>query len=194
MSSDAAKSNMREQARARRIDISRTAGPESSLRLAENAIGVLSRLSLPARPTIAGYWPVGSEIDVRPLMARVVEAGMRCALPVVESQTTPLSFRDWHPDRSLVNGPLGTRQPDADCKTVTPDVVFTPLVAFDSAGYRVGQGGGYYDRTLQSLRKKGRVVAVGVAFEAQRVGVVVKDAHDQRLDWIVTEAGAARFE
>lgn len=189
MTVDAAKSALRERARDRRRLAAREAGPGAGRLIADFAMALLPTIALPPRPVVAGYWPAGSEADVRPLLERASGAGLRCALPVVESRSTPLSFRAWRPGAELVDGALGTRQPDDGCETVRPDVVLTPLLAFDAAGYRLGLGGGYYDRTLAALRAAGRVAVIGIGFAGQRMDAVPREDHDQRLDWIVTEAG-----
>jgi 5-formyltetrahydrofolate cyclo-ligase len=90
----------------------------------------------------------------------------------------------------LVDGPFGTREPPAGTPELPPEVLILPLVAFDRRGYRLGYGGGYYDRTLAVLRRQGRALAVGVGFAAQEVVAVPCGRHDQRLDWIVTEREA----
>lgn len=193
MNSDMQKNVSRDRARARRKIAVREAGPGTGDRIAAFGMEVLGQSALPSRPVVAGYWPLGSEADVRPLLARVHGAGMRCVLPVVRARTSPLFFRAWSPGDTLVDGLLGTPQPDGEHETLRPDVILTPLLAFDGVGYRLGQGGGYYDRTLDALRAEGRVVAVGIALEAQRQDAVPRGPHDQRLDWVVTEAGAYRF-
>ena len=193
MARDDPKPALRERARSLRRKAMQDAGPDGGRRMAEHGMGVITKLSLPARPVVAGYWPVGAEADVRPLLEQAATTGMHCALPVVQSRSTPLLFRLWDRKTELVSGAHGTLQPDSTNETVTPDVVLTPLLAFDRVGFRLGQGGGYYDRTLADLRTQGRVVVIGIAFKAQEVDVVPRAPHDQPLDWIVTEVGARRF-
>ena len=154
----------------------------------EHGIGV------PAGAVVAGYWTTGDELDVRPLLAALDDAGYRCALPVAAAPGAVLVFRRWRTGDVLTAGRSGVMEPGADVEAVTPDVVITPLLAFDRSGYRLGYGAGYYDRTLRALRGAGPVVAVGVGFAAQGVDAVPHDAADERLDWMVTEAGAVRIE
>jgi len=98
-----------------------------------------------------------------------------------------LGFRRWRPGDELEDAALGTRQPTADKPWGNPDFVLAPLLAFDGRGYRLGQGGGYYDRTLAQLQASADVVSIGIAYSCQQVDKVPHSAHDRRLDWIVTE-------
>ena len=142
---------------------------------------------------VAGYWPIRDELDCRPLLANLAEIGWECALPVVIDDNGPLVFRRWRLDEALVPGRFGIAEPCALCPAVTPDVVLVPMLAFDRNGHRLGHGAGYYDRTLAELRRRHpAVLAVGLAFAAQEVHALPAEPHDQRLDWIVTEAGACR--
>ncbi len=140
---------------------------------------------------VAGYWPVGDELDTRPLMAALDATGYVCALPVVTECDPALVFRRWRRDDALAAGRYGIMQPHAGAARITPDVVLTPLLAFDATGYRLGYGAGYYDRTLRRLRMEGNVTAIGICYAAQAVDDVPHDGGDERLDWIVTEDGAA---
>jgi len=142
--------------------------------------------------TISIFWPMGSEIDTRPLIMALSDAGHTTALPVVTAKESPLIFRAWRRGDPLVDGGFGTSIPDDDAPEVLPDILFVPLLSFDDAGYRLGYGGGFYDRTLLKLRTEGRADAVGVAFSAQRVDTVIRGPHDQPLDWMATELGVQR--
>ena len=139
---------------------------------------------------LAGYMPMRTEID--PLPARSAHQGL-VGVPVIMAAATPLKFREWGPGVAMVAGEFGALIP-AEGAWVTPQVVIVPLLAFDSRGFRLGYGGGFYDRTLQGLRAKGPVLAIGFAFAAQEVDAVPTDDFDQRLDLIVTEAGPRWFE
>ncbi len=139
---------------------------------------------------VAGYWPLRQEIDVLPLLTRLRGRGCRIALPVVPGPRRPLTFRTWRAGTKLETGPFGTRHPGGGAATVVPDLVLVPLLAFDRTGFRLGYGGGYYDRTLALLRKKrSRIVAFGVAYAGQEVAAVPRDRFDQPLDGILTERG-----
>ncbi len=134
---------------------------------------------------VSGYVPLRDEIDPLPALAGF--AGPLC-LPVVPGRGVALRFRRWAPGAALVPAGFGTQEP-ASGAWCDPEVLVVPLLAFDRRGYRLGYGGGYYDRTLAGLRAAGPVLAVGFAFAAQEVAAVPRDDHDQRLDLIVTEAG-----
>jgi 5-formyltetrahydrofolate cyclo-ligase len=138
-----------------------------------------------AGAVLAGFLPIRSEIDPRPAMA--AHAGPVC-VPVMLGPGRPLMFRAWTPDAPLVPGGFGTMVPAAGAFLV-PRVLIVPLLAFDRAGYRLGYGGGFYDRTLAALRARGPVTAIGFAFAAQEVPAVPHEPTDAPLDLIVTEAG-----
>lgn len=149
--------------------------------------------ALPKESVVAGYWAIGDEIDVRPLMRHLIDRGHLCALPVVTGPDRPLAFRAWTPDAEMEVGPLGTRHPAAG-EDIVPDVLLLPLLAYDDDGYRLGWGGGYYDRTLEALRQtKPGVLAVGAAFAGQRLDRLPRGPYDQPLDWILTEKGLLRI-
>ena len=145
--------------------------------------------ALPAPAVAAFCWPIKHEPDVRPLLAAWARNGVRTALPVVMATEQPLAFREWTPETPLAADRYGIPTPTAG-EWLTPDLILLPLNGFDAAGYRLGYGGGYFDRTLAALVP--RPLAVGVGFEINRVDSIRPEAHDQRLDWIVTENGAFR--
>jgi len=136
--------------------------------------------------TVAFCWPIRNEADIRPAMIDWLQQGGRVALPVVTESEAPLAFRAWTPQTPLIPDRYGIPTPDAG-EWLTPEVLLLPLNAFDAAGYRLGYGGGYFDRTLAALVP--RPLAIGVGFEFNRVPSIRPQAHDQRLDWIATEAG-----
>lgn len=136
---------------------------------------------------VAGFHPIGSEIDVLPVLAGFAGAGWTTALPVTDGPARPLSFGAWQPGDPLDPGRYGVACPPAGSPAVVPQLLLVPLLAFDRQGYRLGYGGGYYDRTLAALRRSSpAVLAVGVAFAEQEVETVPADDRDQRLDAIVT--------
>jgi len=139
---------------------------------------------------IAGFVPIRSEINPLPVMVDLAADGP-VAVPVVEGAGQPLSFKQWRPGCRMAPGPFGAAVP-VEGAVLVPEVLIVPLVAFDRRGGRLGYGGGYYDRTLQERRAKGRVLAVGYAYGAQEVDAVPVSPLDQNLDWIVTERGAIR--
>ena len=155
----------------------------------------LAALPLPflgeAPGIVAGYHPTAREFDCLPLMQRLARDGWTLALPVVIGEA-PLVFHRWSFGEPLVRGQRGMMQP-AGGEIVRPALLLIPLLAFDARGYRLGYGGGHYDRTLDALRRQGRALAIGVAFDAQEVAQLPVGPHDQRLDWMLTPSGAKRF-
>jgi 5-formyltetrahydrofolate cyclo-ligase len=155
-----------------------------------HAVAILTEfLSDHSGKTLSGYMPMRTEID--PLAAMARHHGL-VGVPVIIGKGQPLRFREWTPTAKMVEGTFKALIPEEGA-WVEPEVLIVPLLAFDSRGYRLGYGGGFYDRTLEGLRAKGPVVAVGYAFAAQEVEEVPIDATDQRLDAVVTERGVTVF-
>ena len=142
-------------------------------------------------PTIvAGYWPVRSEIDILPLLYALQEKGVRLCLPITGPAGTPLSFHHWAYGTALDIGRFGIQQPFPDAEQVFPDVICVPLLAFDSKCQRLGYGGGYYDRTLMTLRAEGhKVAAVGFAYAGQQIDDLVVGPYDEPMDKVLTPEG-----
>lgn len=187
----AAKRKLRETARARRAAIDAALRASAARAVARH---VLDAVPIPKGAVVSGYWPIGDELDIRPLLAALDRRGHPLCLPVVTGRGQPLVFRAWRPGDALTPAPFGTRVPPEDAPERVPHALLVPLLAFDKAGYRLGYGGGFYDRTLARLRASDpATLAVGVAFAAQEVAAVPHAATDERLDWIVTERGARRI-
>jgi 5,10-methenyltetrahydrofolate synthetase len=142
-----------------------------------------------AAVTLAFCWPVRREYDARPLAGRLRDLGARTALPVVVAPGQPLVFREWHPGVALASGPLGIPFP-RNGEPVVPSVVLLPMNGWDDAGYRLGYGGGYFDRTLASMATK--PVAIGVSYELARMNTIHPQSWDVPMDWVVTERGVYR--
>jgi 5-formyltetrahydrofolate cyclo-ligase len=140
------------------------------------------------------YHPTGSELDPRPLAMVLAGQGTDLCLPSVRKAGEPLQFRRWRPGDELVADALGLPGPGPGAGVVRPDLVVTPLLGFDAQGGRLGQGGGYYDRTIAQLRAEGGVFILGLAFAAQEVEKLPAETHDQRLDAVLTETGLRRFD
>ncbi|GAB3116297.1 5-formyltetrahydrofolate cyclo-ligase [Novispirillum itersonii] len=137
---------------------------------------------------VAGYHPLPTEMDVLPLLSRLAAAGVTTALPEVTGRRDPLRFRRWQPGQGLTDGPFKTVHPPETAEEVTPTAVLVPLLAFDASGFRLGYGGGFYDRTLHGLRAAGSApLTIGAAFSGQALAEVPTEGHDEPLDWIVTE-------
>ena len=136
---------------------------------------------------VSGYSPIRSEIDPMPLLTRLAEEGARLALPCVTARGQSLIFRLFHPNDRLMLGPLGIPEPSPAAAEVIPDIMLTPLAAFDRLGHRIGYGAGHYDFTLAHLRKAKAITAVGTAFSLQEIKAVPALPHDVALDYVLTE-------
>jgi len=141
---------------------------------------------------VSGFLPIGEELDPAPLMLRLAGEGYGLCLPVMEAKGQPLLFRAWQPGDRLEEVMWGIREPLPSAPQVEPDVLLSPLLAFDASGYRLGYGGGFYDRTLARLRSLKPVVAIGLAMDEQRVDAVPHADYDERLDWVLTPSGPLR--
>ena len=156
---------------------------------AELARHVLDEIEIARRAVIAGFWPMGREIDIRPLLLALHARGHMIALPETPPRGQPLVFRRWEPGMAMVAERFGTQRPSGP--VIIPDLLFTPLLAFDRAGRRLGYGGGYYDRTLAALP---RAIGIGCGYACQELDEVPADAYDAHLSAIATEAGIIRVE
>ena len=179
------KTDLRRIARQTRRDEAARLGSGAALALA----GLADALGLPEGACVAGYWPLEGEIDPVPLMEALAARGHVLALPVVTETGGALQVRRWAPGEDLEPGPHGTRHPAAAQAFITPTALLVPLLAFDRRGFRLGYGGGYYDRTLAQMRRGGILLAIGLAFAAQEVDNVPTDPWDIALDFIATEQG-----
>jgi 5-formyltetrahydrofolate cyclo-ligase len=162
--------------------------------LKEDAPLLLVACALPFEPTasckvVSAFFPYKSEIDTRPLLGKLASEGWTTCLPIVIALSAPLIFRRWMPGQPTTPGTWDIPQPTDDAALVEPDVLLVPMMAFDRVGYRLGYGGGFYDRTLEVLRAKKTITAIGVAYSAQEVDSVAHGDHDQTLDYILTEKG-----
>jgi len=180
---------LRERAKALRAEAAKRLGDDGTRSFFEHLLKTWTKASegFDDEVILAGYWPMGTEMDVRPAMVALDRTGVLMTLPEVVAKGRPLRFRAWHPGEDMVEGDHGTAHPVHTAPMMRPDVVLVPMLAFDRRGYRIGWGGGYYDRTLELLRKVGQCTAIGVAYSAQEVDEVPTDAYDQPLDWIITE-------
>ena len=138
---------------------------------------------------VGGYRPLGGELDPGPLMRRLQAAGAILALPVTLERDAPLIFRRHQPGEPVFPDAIGVPSPSPEADEVQPDLVIAPLLAFDRTGARMGQGGGFYDRTLETLRARRPVFVLGVAYAGQEVARIPHEDHDQLLDAILTEKG-----
>jgi 5-formyltetrahydrofolate cyclo-ligase len=168
----------------------RMAMPPAVRREAGEEIARLVEKAVTERSGILGiYWPFRAEFDPRPLVERLVAAGRTVALPVVVDKKGPLEYRAWAPGEALVAGVWDIPVPEKR-EVVTPSMVLAPVVGFDAACYRLGYGGGYFDRTLAPLSR--RPLPIGVGFAAQRIETIHPQPFDIPMDVIVTETGVTR--
>jgi 5-formyltetrahydrofolate cyclo-ligase len=190
------KRRLRAELRARRTALA-AAMPDHGTRLGELA----SELDLPDGAIIGGYMALTGEADPAFLMAQLHARGHRLAVPRVAAKNCPLVFHAYEPGQSLAPGAFGVAEPDAATPVVVPDMLLVPLLGFDAAGHRLGYGGGFYDRTLQSLgdarpalRQTRTLQAVGIAYAGQEVGTLPVEPFDIKLDAVLTEKGFRRFD
>jgi len=182
------KKRLRGEVRAARKALDEGAREQAAMRVTRRFLEALPVMRPGAMSSVvAVYWPHGSELDTRPLLQALHAVGHTCVLPVVIEPAAPLEFRRWTPETELQPAALGIPVP-VGTEAAVPEVIAAPLLAFDEAGFRLGQGGGFYDRTIAALRQAGDLVVAGVAFEMQRVEKVPRDGYDLPVDWMVTDA------
>ncbi len=161
--------------------------------LGDSADDIIAVRGLPVSARIvSGFHPYKTEISTLVLLDRLSNEDWQTALPVVQGKGLPLIFRAWRPGEALVSGLWDIKIPPESAGIVEPDVLLVPMLAFDRRGYRLGYGGGFYDRTLAQLRARKAVTAIGIAYHGQGVEEVPHDDLDQRLDYIMTERDTFR--
>ena len=183
------KTALRATALEKRLRAAEVAGPKAALVIARRVLGDFVFMK---GAIIAGYAAVRGEADPFPLMVALANQGHPLCLPHTEGDD--MVFRSWKPGDPLVVGRFNIPEPDAKARERRPDLVLVPLLAFDRHGYRLGYGGGYYDRYLSEHRAKRTVRAIGIAFGAQEVEELPHEATDEPLDAVVTEERVIRFE
>ena len=156
---------------------------------AERAAALLPLERLPPLQVFALYHPMGSEMDPRPLLARLRRGGARPALPAADSRDEPFAFRLWDDAVRLEPDAFGIPAPPPRAPVLEPDLVVAPVLGFDRAGRRLGQGAGHYDRALANLRARKPVFVIGLAYAGQEIAELPDEPHDERLDAILTETG-----
>lgn len=155
---------------------------------------LLEAIAVPPGIEISGYWPLAGEMDVLPALSHYNQVGHQIGLPVIVGKNQPLLFRAWSPDTVLIKGDFSVMTPPCDAPEIVPKLILVPLLAFDPDGYRLGYGGGFYDRTLAKLRHDADAIAIGVAYAAQEMPVVPRGPFDQPLDFVVTEHSIFKFK
>jgi 5-formyltetrahydrofolate cyclo-ligase len=191
MISKALKAKLRSERLAARDAISGEDRIEKALMMAETGGSLIDLL--PGQE-VSGFFPIRSEVDVRPLMQKLKERGAKLCMPVVVDKHT-IVFRELLAGAPVVSTGFGTFGPGEDARPVDPDIMLVPLAAFDRAGHRIGYGAGFYDRAISRLHEKGlRPRLIGVAFDCQEVDIIPAEDHDVAVDAILTESGLKIIE
>lgn len=184
------KKELRLEALARRDALDEQWRIEASLGMAEI---LRAAVDIRAGDVVSGFWPMRSEVDVRPMMFGLREMGARLVLPAIMDKTTIL-FRELVRGAEMVDMGFGTVGPGPEADVLDPQIMLVPLAAFDGRGHRIGYGAGYYDRAIAKLQDKGvNPRLIGIAFDCQQVERVPDEPHDMILPELLTESGIRRF-
>lgn len=183
------KARLRKEMAARRDEMAPQNGDALFARFTHDVMPVLE---MGGYEVVSAYWPMGSEADIYPIAEFLHARGFGLALPVVTGKGRPLTFRAWTPGHELAYGVWNIPVPPETAPAVTPQALLVPLLAFDESGYRLGYGGGFYDRTLHGLRAEGRPLAIGMGYACQKLDSVPHTDWDERLDIVVTETATYR--
>lgn len=186
----AAKIAMRESAIAMRAAMSPAVRGQGAATIA--AMNLPPLIGPPAT-IVSAFRSLGDELDTGPLLSRLAADHYRLCLPVMQGKGEPLVFRAWKPGDTMRKAVWGIEEPTAEQPELEPDVLLVPLLAFDSQGWRLGYGGGFFDRTLQRLRTRKTIRAIGLAFSEQEVDAVPHLDYDERLDAVLTPRGLIEF-
>ncbi len=178
------KADMRLKAMARRAELF-DQGHVPSARALEKYLN--TNVSAGLEKVVTGYVPFGTEFDCMALLELFHQRGFIIGLPLVTAKAAPLTFLEFSPGDILIEGDFGIKTPAVDASVVVPSLLLVPLLAFDRSGYRLGYGGGFYDRTLEILRKIKPIRAIGLGFSGLEVDRVPHDELDQPLDSVLTE-------
>ena len=158
--------------------------PKAGLLIAQQ---IIEQVDIPPNSQVSGFWPLAEELDTLPLLHALHTAGHQVLLPVMQGAGKPLVFATWAPGDTLVAASFNTLEPAADKPRVVPEVMICPLLAFDRKGYRMGYGGGFYDRSIAQIQTSQELLTIGVAFAAQEVESIITGPYDMPLHTIVTE-------
>jgi len=182
------KNHLRDEARGRRAVLAAEC-PDFAGRVAAHT----DALAIPQGSVVGAYVAMAGEADPHLILRKLATTNCSFAFPRVAAKKQPLAFHHWQAGRELVKSAFGVLEPAADWPLAYPGILLVPMLAFDADGYRLGYGGGFYDMTLAALRARGPVRAIGVAFAGQEVDALPREAHDQKLDAILTENGVRPF-
>jgi len=189
MTSRELKKQLRLEALARRDALPVEWRIEKSLDMA----AIADELAIEPGTVVSGFWPIRSEVDVRPLMYALMDRGARLCLPAIIDKTT-IVFRELVRGAPMVDMGFGTYGPDESAEVLDPTVMLVPLAAFDHLGDRIGYGAGFYDRAISKLHARGLYPRlIGIAFDCQLIEDVPDEDHDVRLHELLSESGLRRF-
>ena len=135
---------------------------------------------------VAGYWSINGEVDVLPILKELLKRGHVCVLPHTEDKNSPLEFYEWHEDTPMIKGKFDIAEP-AVAKKHIPDIILTPLSAFDVSGHRLGYGAGLYDRTIAGIKENKSVLTIGVGYKIQLCNDLPIEETDVKMDMIITD-------
>lgn len=183
-----AKAALRTVARQKRANLSSSERAEAAQTVCNLFFG---QVPLGYADVVAAYWRIRDELDCQPILVRLMDSFQPVVLPVVQGPDQPLDLRIWEQGTPLYEAGFGTLAPSEQAPRAEPDLVLMPLLGFDSKGTRLGYGGGYYDRTLATLRKTPKLI--GLAFATQEFDMIPRDSHDVPLDAVITEQGFRQF-
>jgi len=170
-----------------REGLGQTGRARASVSICGHLAPILASRGVGRGTVLAGTWPIRGEPDLRPLLSDLHGAGVTLVLPVVETRAAPLVFRRWEPGMRMVRGDCNIPVPPPEADALVPDVTLAPCLGWDGGCYRLGWGGGYFDRSLAALAP--RPLAIGIALAAARLPTICPQPHDIPLDLIVTEDG-----
>lgn len=191
MTAKSLKAQLRQERLALRDAIPADARIEMSLAMADLAGDAID---IAPGEIVSGFFPIRSEVDIRPLMHRLAARGAKLALPIVQDRQT-IVFRELVAGAPLVDTGFGTTGPGPDAAVLDPSLLLMPLSVFDDQGNRIGYGAGHYDRAISRLHAKGmKPRLIGIAFDCQKIDAVPAEPHDVPLDAILTESGLRQFE
>jgi 5-formyltetrahydrofolate cyclo-ligase len=177
------KDRLRAEAFARRDALDKEWRRQAARRIAAQVLAIPELKDL---QPVGGYWPIRSEVDPRPILRGLVKRGQIAALSQILHPH--LSWREWRPGDVLIKGGFGVREPGPDAPECFPRALLVPLAAFDRARHRVGYGKGHFDRSIAELSRHHPVLTIGLAYSIQEIDRVPAEAHDQCLDYVVTES------
>ncbi len=184
------KKTLRAEALARRDGLDLVTRIEASLAIASAGAAAIE---VEPGTVVSGYWPMRSEVDLRPLMFSLRERGARLCLPAILDRST-IVFRELVRGAEMIEMGFGTYGPGPEAEVLEPALMLVPMAAFDARGHRIGYGAGYYDRAIGALQARGQAPRlVGIAFDCQKVDAVPDEAHDVALPEILTESGLHVF-